>query len=173
VTASTSDATPVVATQAAPSAEVVEQGMRALRVLRAVKVVVLVGLLVVGLVGGVFAYRYLNPGIDYGKLPPLTEAAEPPAADDLTDLVVAGDEAKLAQKYDSGLLESLSMALTVGAGSQPPPLVDIQDIRYLGSVAQGGDTLAMYVAVGQLDGGTPAMAGFSLRVRDGLVIGVN
>jgi hypothetical protein len=147
--------------------------MRALQILRLVRWTVLLALLVGGIVAGVAAYRYFNPGLDYGTLPPLAEAAEPAAADALTEMVVAGDEAKLAQRYDAELLQSLSDALTVGTGAQPMPLVQINDIRYLGSVAQGGDTLALYVAEGQLDGGTDAMAGFSLRVRDGLVIGVN
>ena len=139
-----------------------------LRLLRRVVIIALFG---VGLVGGVLFYHVVNPPIDYGTLPPLSEAAEPMAADALTDLVVAGNEATLADRYSGDLLEALSNALTVGAPGSP--LMDVVDIRYLGSVVDGRDTLAFYVALGKVDAATDAAAGFSLRVRDGEVVGVN
>jgi hypothetical protein len=150
----------------------IAEGEAAIRALRLVKRLVLVALFAVGLGLGLVLFRTANPPLQYGNLPPLSEAAEPPAADALTDLVVAGDEAQLADKYDGDLLAGLSSALTMGPGANDP-LVQVNDIQYLGSVAQGADILSFYVATGQMSDGTDGEAGFSLRVRDGKVVGVN
>jgi len=150
----------------------IAEGEAAIRALRFVKRIILVLLFIAGLGIGLLVYRTANPPLQYGNLPPLTEAAEPPAADQLTDLLVAGDESKLAADYDSDLLQTLSVALTMGPNANNP-LVQVLDIQYLGSVAQGSDILSFYVATGTLSDGTNGEAGFSLRVRDGQVVGVN
>ena len=157
---------------AVPQVESTEAA-RALRTLRLVRRVFLIALFGASIAAGVWLYGVINPPIDYGSLPPLHEAAEPVAADKLTDLVVAGNEADLAESYSGELLQAVSLALTVGGGGQPQPLVEVRDIQYLGSVVDGSDTLALYVALGRLDGGIEAAAGFALRVRDGQVVGVN
>ena len=150
----------------------IAEGEAAIRALRFVKRLIVVVLFIVGLGAGLVLYRTANPPLQYGTLPPLSEAAEPPSADALTDLVVAGDEAQLADHYDGDLLAGLSSALTMGPGANDP-LVQVNNIQYLGSVAQGPDILAFYVATGQMSDGTDGEAGFSLRVRDGKVVGVN
>ena len=150
----------------------IAEGEAAIRALRFVKRLVLIVLFIVGLAAGLLLYRAANPPLQYGTLPPLSEAAEPKAADELTDLVVAGDEAQLAEHYDGDLLAGLSAALTMGPNANNP-LVQVNDIQYLGSVAQGPDILSFYIATGQMSDGTDGEAGFSLRVRDGKVVGVN
>jgi hypothetical protein len=150
----------------------IAEGEAAIRALRLVKRLVLIALFIVGLGAGLVLFRTVNPPLQYGNLPPLSEAAEPAAADALTDLVVAGDEAQLADRYDGDLLAGLSTALTMGPNANDP-LVQVNDIQYLGSIAQGPDILSFYVATGQMSDGTDGEAGFSLRVRDGKVVGVN
>jgi hypothetical protein len=150
----------------------IAEGEAAIRALRFVKRIVLVLLFVAGLGVGLLVFRAANPPLQYGNLPPLTEAAEPAAADQLTDMLVAGDESKLAEDYDSDLLQNLAVALTMGPNANDP-LVQVVDIQYLGSVAQGADILSFYVATGTMSDGTDGEAGFSLRVRDGQVVGVN
>jgi len=150
----------------------IKEGEAAIRALRVVKRTILIVLFVVGLGAGLLLYLAANPPLQYGNLPPLSEAAEPPAADQLTDLLVAGDEAQLADHYDGDLLAGLSAALTMGPNANDP-LVQVNDIQYLGSVAQGADILSFYIATGQMSDGTDGEAGFSVRVRDGKVVGVN
>ena len=171
MTASAQDR-PATATAAESDRARIAEGEAAIRALRVVKRLVILVLFIGGLAAGLVLYRTANPPLQYGTLPPLSEAAEPPAADELTDLVVAGDEAQLADHYDVDLLAGLSTALTMGPGANNP-LVQVNDIQYLGSVAQGSDILSFYVATGQLSDGTDGEAGFSLRVRDGQVVGVN
>ena len=157
----------------APTSETISAGLRALRILTLLRRLLFTAMFVAAVVGGVLLYQVLNPPIDYGTLPPLAEAAEPAAADELTDLVEAGNEAVLAERYSADLLMAVSTALTVGPGQGAQPLVEVRQISYLGSVTDGSDTLALYVAYGRLDGGIDAAAGFALRVRDGQVVGVN
>jgi hypothetical protein len=173
MTAATQDQPATTHTAQGPSDHArIAEGEAAIRALRLVKRVVLIALFIVGLGAGLVLFRTVNPPLQYGNLPPLSEAAEPAAADALTDLVVAGDEAQLADKYDGDLLAGLSSALTMGPGANDP-LVQVNDIQYLGSVAQGADILSFYIATGQMSDGTDGEAGFSLRVRDGKVVGVN
>jgi hypothetical protein len=167
VTASTTSSRTGTATAAS------DEGERAIRVLTTLKRLLLLTLFVGGIALGIAGYRLVNPPIEYGTLPPLQEAAEPTPADELTDLVLNGTEASLAGRYSAELLDGLATALTVGPGQQGSPLMEVVDIRYLGSVVEGSDTLALYIAFGKIDGGTDASAAFSLRVRDGEVIGVN
>ena len=124
---------------------------------------------VAGIAAGLVAYARLNPAPDYGPLPPQSEAAEPAAADQLTDMLVAGDEAGLAQRFSADVLGQLAGALTLNQS----PIVDVRDVRYLGAVSNGGESVATYLAYGTLGNGTEVVVGFGVRVRDGKVVGVN
>jgi hypothetical protein len=129
----------------------------------------MVAVFVGGIAAGVVAYGRLNPPPDYGPLPPQTEAAEPAAADQLTDLLVAGNDIAMANEYPAEVLTQLSDALVLNQSS----MVDVRDVRYLGTVSNGGESLATYVAYGTLSSGTDVVIGFGVRVRDGQVVGVN
>jgi hypothetical protein len=149
------------------------EGVAALRAVRIAKRLFLTALFIAGILGGIRLYSILNPPIDYGSLPPLAEAAEPRAADFMTDLVERGDEAGLAAGYPTEMLSELSAALTIGEPGGLSGLNDVRRVDYLGSVSDGVDTLALYVAHGVLESGVEVAAGFSIRVRDGEVVGVN
>lgn len=135
----------------------------------AAKGVLGLGLFVGGLIVGVLAYRDTQATPVYGPYPPLPEAAEPRAADDLTDLIIAGNDRAIAERYDTQTISGLADAFTIGTQS----LVTINDIRYLGTVADGRQAIAMYAALGTLQDGRNVIAGFSLRIADGEVVGVN
>jgi hypothetical protein len=150
-----------------------DEGAAAIRALTVLRRLVLITLFVAGIAGGVALYSIINPPLDYGPLPPMMEAAEPVAADQLTDLVAANDEAGLAGRYSTDLLGELSQALTIGEQGGLRPIIDIRRVDYLGSVSDGRDTLALYVAHGAMEDGVEVAAGFSVRVRDGEVVGVN
>jgi hypothetical protein len=138
------------------------------------KALVGLALFTIGIVGGVLLYGGTQTTVDYGPFPPLPEAAEPRAADDLTDLLLAGRDQEIAKRYGDDIVVGLAEALTIGPNPQgASPIVDISDIKYLGTVADGRQSLAMYAALGSLGDGTSVIAGFSLRVADGEVIGVN
>lgn len=122
-----------------------------------------------GVGAGVLAFERLSSEIDYGPYPPRREAAEPVAADRLTDLLAAGDDSTLAVEFDEEILTQLSGALRIGQQS----LVSVSDIRYLGTVAEGEEALASYVALGKFNSGQDVVIGFAVRVRDGEVVGVN
>ena len=49
----------------------------------------------------------------------------------------------------------------------------ITDVRYLGTVTQGEEAIANYMAYGKFNSGADAVLGFAVRVRDGDVVGVN
>ena len=144
--------------------------LRALRPGEIARGVVTVGLFVAGIAVGVLAYDRVTSGFDYGPLPPRAEAAEPPAADRLTDLLRDGQDAILAEEYDGELLEQLSGALVIG---QSQGLVTITDIRHLGTIAEGEESVASYVAFGQLSNGSDGVIAFAIRVRGDEVVGVN
>lgn len=129
-----------------------------------------IALFVVGIGAGVLAFDRVSTDFDYGPLPPRREAAEPSPADRFTDLLRDGQDAVLASEYDSEILEQLSGALTIG---QSQSLVTISDIRYLGTVAEGNESVASYLAFGQLNNGTDGVIAFAVRVRDDQVVGVN
>jgi hypothetical protein len=131
---------------------------------------VFVSLFVVGIVLGGLAFRNASPTIDYGPNPPLPEVAEPAAADKLTDLLANGDDAGLAASYDSTVLGQLADAMKVAGQT---PLSDVSDVKYLGAVRTGPDTIAMYLAKGSAGNMGDAGVAFSVRVRDGKVVGVD
>lgn len=139
-----------------------------------VKTILGIALFGAGIGAGVVAYSGTQSTPDYGPYPPLPEAAEPRAADDLTDLVLAGDDQLIAERYGSEVLGALMQALTFGSDETGmSPIVEIQNIEYLGTVADGREALAMYNAYGTLRNGTEVIAGFAVRVANGEVIGVN
>jgi hypothetical protein len=160
------------ATQEA-SASTRDEGAAAIRIVTLLRRLLLIGLFVAGIAAGIRLYSIINPPLDYGPLPPMMEAAEPVAADRLTDMVEAGDEVALAGSYPTDLLTELSGALTIGTPGGLQAIIDVRRIEYLGSISDGLDTVALYVAHGALDDGLEVSAGFSIRVRDGEVVGVN
>lgn len=125
---------------------------------------------VFGVGAGVLAFDRVTSTFDYGPLPPNQEAAEPSPADRFTDLIIDGQDAVLAREYDAEILQQLAGALTIG---QSQSLVTVTDVRYLGTIAEGGEAVASYLAFGQLNNGSDAVIAFAIRVRDGKVVGVN
>lgn len=144
--------------------------LRALRPGEIARAAVTVGVFVVGIAVGVLAHDRVTSAFDYGRLPPKAEAAEPPPADRLTDLLRDGQDAILAEEYDGELLEQLSGALVIG---QSQGLVTITDIRHLGTIAEGDESVASYLAFGQLSNGSDGVIAFAVRVRGDEVVGVN
>jgi hypothetical protein len=142
--------------------------------LTAARTLVVLCLFAAGIAVGVVVYGQTQTTLDYGPFPPLPEAAEPRAADDLTDLLVAGNDQVIAERYGDDIVSELALALTIGPDPQnASPIVDVRDVKYLGTVADGRQLLAMYAAIGSLGDGTDVIAGFSLRIADGEIIGVN
>ena len=131
--------------------------------------IVYVALFVLGIAAGIAAYHAANPALDYGAFPPRPEVAEPAAADTLTDTLVAGDDVTLSKNFSATVLSQLGTALAVGG----TPLTEITDIHYLGAVQAGTDTIAMYAAFGPAGNMGDVVVGFSVRVRNGQVLGVN
>lgn len=144
--------------------------LRALRPGETARGVITIALFLAGIVVGVLAYGRVTSEFDYGPLPPKAEAAEPPPADRLTDLLRDGQDAILAEEYDSDLLEQLAGALVIG---QSQGLVTITDIRHLGTIAEGDESVASYLAFGQLSNGSDGVIAFAVRVRGDEVVGVN
>ena len=123
----------------------------------------------VGVVTGVLAYGRVSADIDYGPYPPKPEAAEPASADRLTDLLLEGNDPAMAEEFDSEIIQQLSGALAIGQQG----LIEISDVRYLGTVTQGDEAIANYMAYGKFNSGADAVLGFAVRVRGGDVVGVN
>jgi len=148
----------------------VAEVLAALRPGALARAVVTFGVFLAGCTAGVLAYDRVTSDFDYGPLPPKAEAAEPPPADRLTDLLRDGQDAILAQEYDGDILEQLTGALVIG---QSQSLVTITDIRYLGTVAEGEESVASYLAFGRLSNGSDGVIAFAVRVRGDEVVGVN
>lgn len=125
----------------------------------------ILALFVAGIVLGAVGFGRMATGFEYGPYPPRSEAAEPVPADRMTDLIVAGDDEALADAFEPELISQLATALQ--------PFDRITDIRYLGTVAQGDESLASYVVLGRVGSGLDAAMPFAVRVRDGEVVGVN
>ena len=131
-----------------------------------------VALFVIGVAAGVLAFSRMGVSMEYGPYPPRTEAAEPEQADHLADLLEAGDDAGIAATLDGPLIEQLSAVLRLG-GANGDPLIDITRVQYLGTVADGPESVASYVVMGAFSDGTEGMLGMAIRVRDGEVVGIN
>lgn len=141
---------------------------------RVAKSALAIALFAGGVIAGVMVYSGTQARVEYGPYPPLPEAAEPRVADELTDLVVDGQDRALAERYGPDLIEELQAALRFGSPEVGMEnIVDVTDIKYLGTVSDGREQLAMYNIYGVTSGGLPVITGLSLRVSDGEVIGVN
>jgi len=107
-----------------------------------------------------------------GVYPAQATVPEPAAAREVVDVIVANDAVTLSRMLDQKSLEALSKALST-IGSAPQPLVEITDVRYLGSVGLDEGTVVSYLARGRDPGGMNWVVGFALRVEGGQVVGVN
>jgi hypothetical protein len=99
--------------------------------------------------------------------PGLRKTAEPVASAGLVALIAADDVGGLAAKLTAAELQALSEALA--------PVVEVHAIRFVDALTIEGDAdeVATYVASGLNEQGVDVVSGFALRVRDGIVVGVN
>lgn len=92
-------------------------------------------------------------------------AAEPTVTADIARAVVAKDPQALAKAYSADLLQAYQGAMA--------PVVDADDIHYVGGVEKEGETLASYVVTGQASDGSALISGFVVHVKDGQITGFN
>jgi hypothetical protein len=92
-------------------------------------------------------------------------APEPPVSAAITKAIAAKDPQALAAAYSADLLQAFQEAMS--------PVVDVDDIRYVGGLQRGSETLASYVVTGQDQNGQSLMSGFVIHVQDGQITGFN
>lgn len=92
-------------------------------------------------------------------------AAEPAVAADIARAIMAKDPQALAKTYTADMLQAYQEAMS--------PIVDAEDIRYVGGVEREGETLASYVVTGQTAEGASLISGFVVHVKDNLITGFN
>jgi hypothetical protein len=100
------------------------------------------------------------------RFPTITNgAAEPHVSAEIATAIVGKNTHMLASKYSAELLQAYQQAMA--------PVVDAEDIRYVGGVERDGETLASYVVTGQTAQGIALISGFVVHVRDGEITGFN
>src|SRR3954469_170322 len=110
-------------------------------------------LFALALVAGIGARVGLEPREAPPAYPSIaTTFAEPAPAAEMTRAVTEGDAAKLAHALPDDVLKTLQEAMA--------PVVDIEDIEYVGGVERGGETLAAYVVRGKDAMSRPLVVGF-------------
>lgn len=92
-------------------------------------------------------------------------AAEPAVTAELTQAIVGKEAQRLAATYSADMLTNFQNAMA--------PVVDVEDIRYIGGIERNGETLASYAATGRTQNGQPMISGFVIHVQDGKITGFN
>jgi hypothetical protein len=92
-------------------------------------------------------------------------AAEPAIAADIARAIMAKDPQALARTYTADMLQAYQEAMS--------PVVEADDIRYVGGVEREGETLASYVVTGQTAEGMSLISGFVVHVKDSQITGFN
>jgi hypothetical protein len=92
-------------------------------------------------------------------------AAEPAIAADIARAIMAKDPQALAKAYTADMLQAYQEAMS--------PVVEADDIRYVGGVEREGETLASYVVTGQTAEGMSLISGFVVHVKDNQITGFN
>lgn len=92
-------------------------------------------------------------------------APEPGVSADIARAIMAKDPQALARTYTADMLQAYQEAMS--------PVVEADEIRYVGGVAREGETLASYVVTGQTDDGTSLISGFVVHVKDNQITGFN
>ena len=139
---------------------------------RIVRSIVLLGMFGGAVVAGIVVYTLQAPAPSPGTYPSVPTTAEPAAAHEIVELIVADDAPALASKLDAESLQALAGALST-VEPAPQPLVTVTSVKYLGAVALEEQTVVSYLARGRDAAGTDWVVGFALRVQGDEVVGVN
>jgi hypothetical protein len=99
--------------------------------------------------------------------PGMRKTGEPQAAAAVISLIANDAVGELAAQLTAEQLQALSQALA--------PVVVVHEIRFVDALMIEGDAdvVAAYVASGVSEQGVDVVTGINLRVRDGMVVGVN
>jgi hypothetical protein len=92
-------------------------------------------------------------------------AAEPAIAANIARAIMAKDPQALAKTYSADMLQAYQEAMS--------PVVEAEEIRYVGGVEREGETLASYVVTGQTAEGVSLISGFVVHVKDNQITGFN
>lgn len=92
-------------------------------------------------------------------------AAEPAVAADIARAIIAKDPQALAKTYSADMLQAYQEAMS--------PVVEADDIHFVGGVEREGETLASYVVTGQTAEGASLISGFVVHVKDNQITGFN
>jgi hypothetical protein len=116
---------------------------------------------------GVVIHLAVNPPTPHvERFPMITNgAAEPPVSAEIANAIVGKNTAMLASKYSAELLQAYQQAMA--------PVVEVDDIRYVGGVVRDGETLASYVVTGQTQQGVSLISGLVVHVKDAQITGFN
>jgi hypothetical protein len=114
---------------------------------------------------GIVLFGAGNPSARPSPFPPATTVAEPPSAARLVHALSGDDAGTLAASVDSRILQSLDGSLN--------PIVHVTEVRFLGAVSLGSDTVVAYLVRGKDTQGQKIVRGFALHVQGDRVVGVN
>lgn len=135
------------------------------RSLRRLQRVVTAAVFVASIGLGLIIYGLGNQPVRPSPFPTGTTVAEPAAAAELARALSREDAGMLAETVDGRILQSLDGSLE--------PIVHVTEVRFLGAVSLGSDTVVAYLVRGKDAQGQKLVRAFALHVQGEQVVGVN